>query len=187
MQALFDSYIQKDIIEFLRIGKPDVIQQLIGLLAHSTGQLLNFQQLAVDCKVNVETIRHYIDLLERTYVIKTIKPYVGNKRTEITSNPICYFIDNGFRNQALNNFSSIENRTDNGLLVQNLVFQELYKYQTQQRKNWQIHYWRTKGGAEVDFVLKTGFDKVIPIEVKYRNFVGLNLNRSYKSNGNAIL
>jgi uncharacterized protein len=181
LQALFNNYIQKDVIEFLRVGKPDIMQQLIGLLAHSSGQLLNFQQLAVDCKVNVETIRNYMDLLEKTYIIKTIKPFVGNKRTEITSNPICYFIDNGFRNQALNQFAPIENRTDSGLLVQNLVFQEIYKYQMQQHQNWQIHYWRTKTGAEVDFVLKAGFDTIIPIEVKYRNLTALNLSRSYRS------
>ncbi|HVV69344.1 MAG TPA: ATP-binding protein [Gammaproteobacteria bacterium] len=181
LQELFNSYVQKDIIEFLRVGKPEVVLQLLALLAHACGQLLNFQQLAVDCRVNVETIRHYIDIFEKTYVIKTIKPFVGNKRTELTSNPICYFIDNGFRNQALNNFAAIENRTDNGLLVQNLVFQEIYKYQMQERKNWQIHYWRTKAGAEVDFVIQTGFDTIIPIEVKFRNTKDLILSRSYRS------
>lgn len=181
LQELFNNYIQKDIIEFLQVGKPDVVVQLLGLLAHSSGQLLNFQQLAVDCKVNVETIRNYIDILERTYVIKLIKPYVGNKRTELTSNPICYFIDNGFRNQSLNNFSPIEHRTDNGLLVQNLVFQEIYKYQTQEHNNWDIFYWRTKANAEVDFVIKINFETIIPIEVKYRNQNDLILNRGYKS------
>lgn len=181
LQALYKNYIQKDIIEFLQIGKPDMIQQLLGLLAHSSGQLVNFQQLATDCRVNVGTIRHYIDVLEQTYIITMIKPYVGNKRTELTSNPICYFIDNGFRNQVLNNFAPIENRTDNGLLVENLVFQEIYKYQIQERKNWQIHYWRTKSGAEVDFILKINFETVIPIEIKYRNLQGLQLSRSYKS------
>lgn len=181
LQELFNNYIKKDIIEFLQVGKPDVVQQLLGLLAHSSGQLLNFQQLAIDCKVNVETIRHYIDIFEQTYIIKMLRPYVGNKRTELTSNPICYFIDNGFRNQALNNFSPIESRTDNGLLVQNFIFQELYKYQLQERNAWQIHYWRTKTGAEVDFIIKINFDTTVPIEIKYRNTVGLSLSRSYKS------
>ncbi|CAN5410862.1 ATP-binding protein [soil metagenome] len=181
LQELFNNYVQKDIIEFLKVGKPDIIQQLLGLLAHASGQLLNFQQLAVDCKVNVETIRNYIDILEQTYVIKMLRPYVGNKRTELTSNPVCYFIDNGFRNQALNNFSALENRTDYGLLVENLVFQELYKFQMQARKSWLLHYWRTKAGAEVDFILKTDGETAIPIEVKYRNSIELKLSRSYKS------
>jgi len=181
LQELFNSYIQKDIVEFLQIGNPDILQQLLGLLAHSSGQLLNFQQLSVDCQVKVHVIRHYIDILEKTYVIRLIKPYVGNKRTELTSTPICYFIDNGFRNQALNDFSLIQHRSDNGLLVENLVFQEFYKYCRQERKNWLINYWRTKSGAEVDFVLKIDFETIIPIEVKYRNADKLQLTRSYQS------
>jgi len=181
LQELFNNYIRKDIIEFLQVGKPDVILQMLGLLAHSAGQLLNFQQLATDCRVNVETIHNYIGIFEKTYVIKLIRPFIGNKRTELTSNPICYFLDNGFRNQSLNNFAPIDNRTDNGLLVESLVFQEIYKFYTQERKNWQIHYWRTKSGAEVDFVLKIDFDTVIPIEVKYRNVSRLSLTRGYRS------
>jgi uncharacterized protein len=181
LQELFNNYIQKDIIEFLRIGKPDVIQQLLGLLAHASGQLLNFQQLATDCRVNVETIRHYIDVLEKTYVIQLLRPYVGNKRTELTTNPVCYFVDNGFRNQALNNFTPIENRTDNGLLVENMVFQELYKYLTQEKNAWKIYYWRTKSGAEVDFILQLDFATIMPIEVKYRNATELKITRSYRS------
>lgn len=181
LQELFNNYIQKDIVEFLQVRKPDILVQLLGLLAHSSGQLINYQQLANDCRIKIDNLRNFIDILEKTYVIKMIKPYVGNKRTELTSNPICYFIDNGFRNQSLNNFSPIETRTDNGLLVENYFFQELYKYLTQERKNGQIHYWRTKAGAEVDFVLKMSFETVVPIEVKFRNSVGLNLTRGYKS------
>lgn len=181
LRELFENYIKKDIIEFLKIGKPDIVRLMLGLLAHSSGQLLNFQQLATDCRVSVSAIQHYVDVLEQTYVIKTIRPYVGNKRTELTSNPVCYFLDNGFRNQALNNFSPLETRTDKGLLVENLVFQELHKYNIQERKNWDIHYWRTKSGAEVDFILKISFDTIIPVEVKFRNMTACTLTRSYKS------
>ncbi len=181
LQELFNNYIRKDITEFLQLGKPDIIPQLLGLLAHSSGQLVNFQQLAADCRVNVATIRHYLNILEQTYVIKMIRPFVGNKRTELTTNPVCYFLDNGFRNQSLNNFTPLNTRTDNGLLVKGLVFQELYKYQMQERKNWDIYYWRTKSGAEVDFILKTDFTTVIPIEVKYRRSSEIKLTRGYKS------
>jgi uncharacterized protein len=181
LQELFNNYIQKDIIEFLKVGKPDVILKLIGLLAHGSGQLLNFQQLAVDCNVNVETIRNYISILEQTFVVQLIRPFVGNKRTELTSNPICYFIDNGFRNKSIENFLDLKSRSDVGLLVENMVFQELVKFKAQGRKEWAINYWRTKGGAEVDFVLKDGVDRIIPIEVKYRKMTKLSISRGYRS------
>ena len=179
LQELFNNYIQKDIIEFLQISKPDVMQQLLGLLAHASGQLLNFQQLAVDCKVNVETIQYITILSTPISLLSNLMLEINGQNLLQTLSAT--FIDNGFRNQALNNFSPIENRTDNGLLVQNLIFQELYKYQLQERDAWQIHYWRTKTGAEVDFVIRTNFDTVVPIEAKYRNASGLTLSRSYKS------
>ena len=180
LSQLFSNYISKDIIEILKIGKPDMMRNLIGLMAHSAGQLVNYQQLAVDCKSTIPTIQNYLSILEQTYVLKSIKPFVGNKRTEITANPIYYFLDNGFRNQALQNFSLIENRSDAGFLVENFIFNEIIKFKTQHFKNWDIHFWRTKSGAEVDFVIRAG-QKIVPIEVKYQNMKGPKLTRGFRS------
>lgn len=181
LQQLYGDYIRKDIIESLKIGKPDVIEQLLTLMAHSSGQLVNYNQLATDCQVNFSTIQHYLSVLEGTYVLKKITPFVGNKRTEITTNPVYYFLDNGFRNQALNNFIDLPRRSDAGFLIESAVFQEIYKLKQQQFKNFSIHYWRTKGGAEVDFVLKSGKNQLLPIEVKYRSMAKPSITRGFRS------
>lgn len=181
LQNLYQNYINKDIIEILKIKNADTIRQLLMLIAHSSGQLINYQQLATDSRVSTPTVQHYLSILENTYVISAVKPFVGNKRTEITSNPMYYYLDNGFRNQALNNFLPLENRTDVGLLTQSVVFQEIYKLKTQFYLDVEIKYWRTKGGAEVDFVLSKGADLQIPIEVKYKNHITNNVSRSYLS------
>jgi len=181
LNEIYNNYINKDIIEILKIGQPDIFQSLITLLAHSSGQLVNYNQLAMDCKISVTTIRNYLDILEKTYVVEKIKPFVGNKRAEITSNPIYYFIDNGFRNVALRNFSALSTRADMGLMVENFVFQEIYKFRAQHYLNFDIHYWRTKSGAEVDFIVYTTEDKFLPIEVKYRNLTKPTITRGLRS------
>ncbi len=181
LEQIYSRYIQKDIIEILKVGKPDVFTKLITLLAHSSGQLVNYNQLALDCNVSTTTIRNHLDILERTFVIQKTSPFVGNKRTELTSNPIFYFIDNGFRNCALNNFSAFSARTDNGLLVENFVFQEILKFKVQNFMNYNIHYWRTKSGAEVDFVLFKNQEQFLPIEVKYQNMKSAKLTRGFHS------
>jgi uncharacterized protein len=79
--------------------------KLLTLLAHISGQLVNYNQLATDCRVSIPTIQSYWNILEKTFIIKKITPFVGNKRKEIVSNPIYYFSDNGFRNQALRNLT----------------------------------------------------------------------------------
>ena len=181
LAQIYQDYINKDIIEFLKLAKPDSFQKLLSLIAHSSGQLVNYNQLANDCQISTTNIQHYLTVLQQTYVISMITPFVGNKRTELTSNPIIYFIDNGFRNYALRNFSVLSSRTDAGLLVEGLVFQELFKYMTQQFLNYILHYWRTKSGAEVDFVVYKNDDNFMPIEVKYRNLSSPAITRGYRS------
>ena len=178
---LTQDYVTKDIIETLKLGQPNIFLKLLGLVAHSSGQLINYSQLAADCQVSVTMIKHYLSIAQQTYVIAAVTPFVGNKRTELTSNPIFYFIDNGFRNYILRNFSDPASRTDLGLLVEGLVFQEIYKFVTQNFLNYSIHYWRTKSGAEVDFVVRRNDESFLPIEVKYRNSIGPQVSRGYRS------
>lgn len=178
---LYQDYITKDIIEVLKLGQPDIFLRLLALIAHSSGQLVNYSQLATDCQVSVKTIKHYLSIAEQTYVIAQLSPFVGNKRVELTSNPIFYFIDNGFRNYALRNFSDLNTRSDLGLLVESVVFQEIYKFLTQSFLNYSIHYWRTKSGAEVDFVIRKNDQSILPVDVKYRNLKTPTISRGYRS------
>ncbi len=182
LQQIYQDYINKDIIEILKISKPDVMQKLITLVAHSSGQLVNYNQLALDAQASVTAIKNYLSILKNTYVLAEVTPFVGNKRKEITSNPIFYFIDNGFRNQALHNLSTnLVNRQDIGLLIENAAFQELLKFKQQNFYDFVIHFWRTQNGAEVDFVLYKNQDFIIPIEVKYRKMNKPTVSRAFRS------
>lgn len=181
LKRLYQDYVEKDIIEILKIGKPDVMQKLITLLAHSSGQLVNYNQLATDCRVSVPMIHSYCDVLEKTYMVRRLSPFVGNKRKEIVSNPVYYFIDNGFRNQALRDLSLNESRSDIGLLIENAVFQEILKFKEQNFFDFDIHFWRTQSGAEIDFILYKNDQHILPIEVKYRNMNQPNITKSIHS------
>lgn len=182
LRQIYQDYIAKDIIEILKVSKPDTMQKLITLIAHSSGQLVNYNQLATDCQVTVSTIQNYLSILENTYMVSRITPFVGNKRKEITSNPIFYFIDNGFRNQSLHSLSkSLDTRQDIGLLIQSAVYQELLKFKVQHFHDFTLHFWRTQSGAEVDFVLYKNAECIIPIEVKFRTMDKPVITRSFRS------
>lgn len=181
LRQIYNDYINKDIIEILKISKPDVMQKLITLIAHSSGQLVNYNQLATDCQVSTTTIQNYLYILENTYTLSKITPFVGNKRKEITSNPIYYFIDNGFRNQALQNLNSVLSiRQDVGLLIQSAIYQELLKFKVQNFLDFTIQFWRTQSGAEVDFVLHQ-HETIIPIEIKYQPMKAPKISRAFRS------
>jgi uncharacterized protein len=181
LREIYNRYVEKDVIEILKVGQPDILQTLVTLIAHSSGQLINYNQLATDCKVSTTTIRNHLDILEQTFVLSKLTPFVGNKRTEITSNPVYYFIDNGFRNVALRNFSPLASRTDIGLLVESFVFQELHKYRAQHYLPFDLHFWRTKARAEVDFVVYVNPKALLPVEVKYQSLAQPIVPRAYRS------
>ncbi len=74
-----------------------------------------------------------------------------------------HFVDPGLRNAAIGGFSpDLERRADRGTLAEAWVYAELLKTLPE---DWTIHFWRTKGGAEMDFVVTHG-DRVIGVEVK---------------------
>ncbi|MGA2091384.1 MAG: DUF4143 domain-containing protein, partial [Endomicrobiales bacterium] len=92
-------------------------------------------------------------------------------------NPKIYFFDMGFRNYLINNMNRLEQRPDAGAVVENTVFvrlNELFE------KPVDIHFWRTKTGAEVDFVIKNGVE-LFPIEVKFSAFDMPRVTRGYMS------
>lgn len=181
LREIYNRYIQKDIVEILKVGDPDVFQSLITLIAHSTGQLVNYQQLATDSRVSATMIRNHLDILEQTFVLEKVTPFVGNKRSEITKNPIYYFIDNGFRNVSLRNFNTLNARTDVEFLFENFVFQEIHKFRSQQYLSFDIHYWRTRSGAKVDFILYKNNAAFLPIEVKYQGLPKPTISRGFRS------
>jgi predicted AAA+ superfamily ATPase len=96
-------------------------------------------------------------------------------RKEITKAPIYYFSDLGFRNFLLGFFGRSEDSSQKGFLFQNFAF--LLLHEEAQNSAFHLFYWRTKSGAEVDFVLNFG-NSLLGIEVKYRSATKADVSRS---------
>lgn len=178
IEELYNSYLEKDVINFLKIKNSASFNKLVSLLSARTGGLLNVNQLAKDAGVESKTLNHYLDILENTFIIKLIKPFFTNPKKELVKMPKVYFCDNGVRNFALSRFESLSARVDKGEVFENLIASELLKTVKSPDS---LHYWRSLQKAEVDFVLRKGNGKVIPIEVKAQKMDRPVVSRSYRS------
>jgi predicted AAA+ superfamily ATPase len=178
LSDLTEALILRDASDLFRIKRVDVFRKLLTLLAGQTGSLVNFSELAAICHVDAATIRAYVEILEESHIVKMVRPFVGGKRRELTTAPKIYFVDNGIRNQLLNAFSTdISLRTDKGALMENWAFTELYKRLPLTAA---IHFWRSKAGGEVDFVVEQA-GKIMALEVKAAVLDRPRLSRSARS------
>lgn len=159
---IYSSYIEKDIVGLLEIKNRLGFSDLVKFLAGQTGQLVNISELSNSLNLDRETIERYLKALEETFIITPLIPYFKNSRQEIVKQNKIYFNDTGIRNYALDNFSPLSERQDAGLVLENAVFREILLSLSLFQK---IRFWRTKQGAEVDFLILKG-GKIIPVEAK---------------------
>jgi predicted AAA+ superfamily ATPase len=99
-----------------------------------------------------QSVEKYLDLLEKTFVIKKITGYSKNLRKEVIKTARYYFWDNGIRNAIINNFNLINSRNDIGMLWENFLFIERLKKQEYKPIYSNNYFWRTYDKKEIDFV-----------------------------------
>ena len=160
---IYSSYIERDIMGFLKIDDKAKFTKTVKLLASQIGQLVNIGEISTITELDRRTISKYLNVLEETFVLCQLPPYFNNPRQEIIKNPKVYFLDNGLRNYLLENFQLFSDRADKGALLENFIFQELLALTKDRFLN--LRFWRTKQGAEVDFIIEQGLRQT-PIEVK---------------------
>ncbi len=161
LRSIEDLYLEKDIVSFFRIEESNKFEDFAKMLGFQISNLLNLANLASNVKISYNKAEEFLEILTHTYIIKLLRPFYKNLKTELRKAPKIYFLDLGMRNSLINNFLVWESRDDKGKLAENFVLRELLT-------NWsdyEIKYWRTTGKAEVDFVLSRG-NQIIPIEVK---------------------
>lgn len=175
LKNIYSTYIAKDIVELLRIEDVSNFRTIVALLANTIGDLLNYNSLAADGKSYFRQIKHYLSVLDETFVIRILRPYFLSITTELKKNPKIYFVDTGLRNYIINNFNELSLRQDSGRLAENAVLSELY-----QKSDGLLKYWRTAGKAEVDFILDNK-KAIIPIEVKYSRLKSPEISRGFRN------
>jgi len=175
IKNIYETYITREIIELLKVHDIFKFRKLVSVLSSQLGGMAKYNELASSCDTYYKELIKMLEILEETFIIKTIKPFHRNIKTELRKNPKIYFIDLGLRNYAINNFNPLKNRVDKGEIVENFVLSHLLI-----RDIGKLNYWRTLGKAEMDFVLTIG-DEMIPIEVKYMKFKKTKLSKSFKS------
>lgn len=161
------TYIERDVRQLSQIADLVAFRTLAQLAALRTGQVLVVSSLARDAKLNAATAGRYLDLLETSFVIRRLPPFLKNRSTRLVKSPKLYFTDSGLA-AHLAGVGDLEPGADHplrGPLFETYVAQNLAALLEAHLPAAQLSYWHEQGRHEVDFVIEQG-RKVIAVEVK---------------------
>jgi len=161
LKNLYDTMILKDIANTFSIENTRSLEEFTRYLSYNIGNVLSYESLSKAMSLSFQTVKKYLDAMEKSYLIIQVHPFFTNKLKEIIKQPKVYFIDTGLRNIIAKSFSA----EPDGKLFENYVLSELIKSDLTPK------YWRTKSKAEVDFVIEKD-NEIMPIEIKLSAEIG---------------
>lgn len=177
LSEILNGYIMKDIKTLLELATDSNLLSLSRYCAVHAGNLINYQKIGEASGLNYRQVKKHLNILKATMICREVRPFFKNRQKELTKNPKIFFFDTGFRNSLMENMNSLEKRSDKGAIVENAVFIRLTEMSKGQDT---IHFYRTKAGAEVDFIYRTK-GAAIPVEVKYSSMNREKVSRSFAS------
>jgi len=130
------------------------------------GQLLNASEIGRSLGITDHTVKKYIDILEGTFMIRTLQPWFANINKRQVKAPKIYFKDSGILNTLLNlqSYKDIERHAKLGALWEGFAMEEIIK--NSGLDSTRFFFWRTSNGAEIDLFYRNR-NNLIGIEFKY--------------------
>lgn len=163
-----DTIVQRDVRSLARIAALDALPRLLTLAAGQTARLMNVSDLAAPFQVSRPTIRDYVTLLERVFLIDALPPWHSNRLSRLIKTPKIHLGDTGLACALLGADASAlaADRPLLGQLLETFVFQELRRQAGWLAELVRFYHFRDKDGAEVDIVLERGARELAGVEVK---------------------
>jgi uncharacterized protein len=163
-----EALVQRDVRDLVRISSLNALPRLLALAAAQTARLLNVADLAAPFQLSRPTIRDYVTLLERVFLLEELPPWHSNRLSRLIKTPKLHLADSGLACALLGVDAAAlaADRPLLGQLLETFVFQELRRQASWYDEPLSFFHYRDKDGAEVDIVMERGAQAVAGVEVK---------------------
>ena len=154
--------------------------RFLEAISFSHGAVLNISNVARECEVERKTVQGYIEVLYDLLMAYSIPVFSKKAKRAVAQHPKFYFFDTGvFRTLRPSGPLDRPDEID-GAALEGLIAQHLKAWIDYSNSSCKLYYWRTKAGAEVDFIIY-GKDGFWAIEVKNTQNIRRNDLRSLKA------
>jgi len=167
-QSYLENIVQKDVVNLANIHASETLPQLLAVATSLSSQLFNVSTIATKLKMNHNTVRKYLILLERQFLVERLPARFGNQMKRLIKTPKIHVGDTGIASSLLkmNAQSLRKNRPLYAQLVESFVFQELKRQASYSIEPYKFYHFRDQDGVEVDILIELGAFELVGIEVK---------------------
>jgi predicted AAA+ superfamily ATPase len=161
------TYLERDLRDVSQVASLPDFRRLMGLTVHRLGQVINQTELGRDAGLSQATTHRYLNLLEVTFQVHRLPAFAVNVAKRLIKAPKLYWTDAGLAAYltGLTEVKAVHASPLAGALLENLVLSAFLAWRETVHPRPEISYWRTAGGAEVNFVIEHG-SRLLPVEVK---------------------
>jgi len=152
LDEIISNYLYKDILEFEKVKNSTILLELLQLLALQLGNEVSYHEIGQKLALDGATVKKYIDLLTKCFVILPLRAFSRNLRKEIGKSQKIYFYDIGIRNSLIRNYNPPKLRNDIGALWENFCIIERLKYNQAHLRLVNSYFWRTYDQKEIDYI-----------------------------------
>lgn len=165
LEAYVTTYLREEVQQEGLTRNLGAFSRFLEAASFSQGQLLSISGIARECSVHRKIAEHYFSILEDLLLAERIPVFTKKAKRRLVAHRKFYFFDAGIY-RTLRPHGPLDTSEDiDGASLETVVFQELRAINHYYQHGYQIFFWRTAGGLEVDFVLY-GPRGIIAIEVK---------------------
>ena len=160
--------VERDVRDLARVQALHALPRLLTLAAGQSAHMINVSDLSAPFQVSRQTIRDYVTLLARVFLLEELPPWHRNHLSRLVKTPKLHLCDTGLAAALLgvDGAGLWNNRELLGQLLETFVLQELRRQATCDDASPVFHHYRDKDGVEVDIVIERGPTAIAGVEVK---------------------
>ena len=176
LKAYVRDYLKEEVFNEGLTRNIPAFSRFFDAMGYSHGELTNYSNIARECGVDSKTVKEYYQILIDTLLGRMVEPFKRRKnRQTISKASKFYLFDVGVAGAITNREIHEEKGELFGKAFEHFILMQIAAHSSYSALDYEINFWRTKSGMEVDFILGKG---EIAIEVKGSSRVD---NRDLKS------
>jgi predicted AAA+ superfamily ATPase len=163
-------YIREEVQLESRIRNIGNFYRFLESLSFSHGSVLNISNVARECQIERKVVEGYLKILEDILLAFRLPVFIKKAQRALISHSKFYFFDTGIY-RTIRPAGPLDRPEEiGGMALEGLVAQHLNSWCAYSSNKWELYFWRSLDGQEVDFVLY-GQDTILAIEVKNTKIV----------------